>query len=617
MADEIDTDAREFVVFCLLSKEVPMKSSPAIRMITSLVMVPVSAGLVGCMSLPDAKQPLRAAGFIEASPTSSQRMLEIAGIYEKAGQSENARAVYSQILAQRGNSADQLVAQQRLEELDSKPSAPGRPTPLPERKVAEQMLARQAKVPQADFVKSASPAPVSAQQTYLEDIKLAQKIEVAEVEQVAVVAESSEGGAGFLPKTEPETEPKAERSAVEHKAEVAQVVAAAFPVAEKMDSPEPLSAQKETIAVVSADVQELFSTGKTAEVKVADVKQDEVEVAFVASTEVEGDWQARAKQVEWVPVKSAVVEVPPVHKEVAESKPGNPESLNSDAIWKAASAAWKMETESQEQEPVSDQAWTPIPVDSSASEDVYVIVQKGELESGEVSLVEYSSADWKVSSEAPGIASVSLSAADGVTEPEGVAVEQAMKLSASEVGMLPAEQQSLARPKLNNMEGQANDDRLALMIYKIGNQRALSEKVCNALQDCLHHENSMIALLSAEALFKHRRGNELALQIIKHSLADSGEEIRMIAVHVLASVYDSAPDEACQLMCEKFQDESSCVRRLAVLLAGGFYRHSVALTPTLQNLVKTGQDLEIREAANLSLACLLEESKSTSLSYSW
>ncbi len=148
--------------------------------------------------------------------------------------------------------------------------------------------------------------------------------------------------------------------------------------------------------------------------------------------------------------------------------------------------------------------------------------------------------------------------------------------------------------------------RLAALAYLVGNEEFVKEDALKSLELLLDHEDQHVRINSAEALFRHQRGSEKAMQAITSAFSSSDESIRFIAVHALVSAYEQLPDETVRVMVSQLDTESTSVQRQIALLLGDFRGHASTLVPRLQQMVEAHPDDEVRKAAQLSLVCLKE-----------
>ncbi len=183
------------------------------------------------------------------------------------------------------------------------------------------------------------------------------------------------------------------------------------------------------------------------------------------------------------------------------------------------------------------------------------------------------------------------------TEPVTEAITQAEPVAESE----PAIESELSVEQQEQV-----NHRLASLAYLIGNEESVTDDALDSLELLLEHEDQHVRINSAEALFRHQRGSEKALQAITSAFTSTDESIRFIALHALVSAYRQAPEETIQVMMDQLEADSPSVQRQVVLLLGEFRGHSGTLVPRLQQLVDNHPDQEVREAALLSLVCLKE-----------
>lgn len=150
------------------------------------------------------------------------------------------------------------------------------------------------------------------------------------------------------------------------------------------------------------------------------------------------------------------------------------------------------------------------------------------------------------------------------------------------------------------------NQRLATLAYLIGNEETAEKEVLDSLKLLLDHEDLHVRINSAEALYRHRQGDEETMQTIMEALSSSDESDRFIALHVLVSAYEQSPEETIQIMVDQLEENSPSLQRHVALLLGDFRDHSSILTPHLQRLVDEHPDDEVKQAAQLSLYCLKE-----------
>ncbi len=182
----------------------------------------------------------------------------------------------------------------------------------------------------------------------------------------------------------------------------------------------------------------------------------------------------------------------------------------------------------------------------------------------------------------------------------------ASEKSPQSVAATESEQEAAAlKESAPEMEDQQQvNRRLASLAYLVGNEKSVPQEVFGSLELLLDHEDEHVRINSAEALFRHQRGNEKALQVISSAFSSPDESIRFIAAHALASAYEQDPENTIKIMEEQLDQESVSVQRQVALLLGGFRDHSSRLITRLQKLADEHPSEEVREAALLSIICL-------------
>ncbi len=192
---------------------------------------------------------------------------------------------------------------------------------------------------------------------------------------------------------------------------------------------------------------------------------------------------------------------------------------------------------------------------------------------------------------------------------ETVKKEDGWVTSRSETASIPEaviETEAETTLEVDDQKQDLINHRLASLAYLIGNEQLVAEEALESLELLLDHEDQHVRINSAEALFRHGRGSQKALQAITSAFASEDEAIRFIAVHALVSAYEQSPEETIQVMVAQLDTESTSVQRQIALLLGDFRGHSNKLIPRLQQLVDEHPAEQVREAALLSLVCLKE-----------
>ncbi len=552
-----------------------------------IALVSVTAGAVGCMSTSGLSNSMESLGLTKPKSASEQRMMEIARTYEEHGNVGNARRIYSQVLKRNVSAENRQVVEERLAAL--------------EKGVLERRPGRETKIrPQQMLAESKPPAAETSSKVSAESIKsrsVAAKPEIAQVNGfddsnksidtqavVAALAEadqfSAHADATIYAQSEPKVAQKTEPSSgdVSDKGELAT-----------HDSVEWATRGATEVDADTRSAPAIESQGTAIEncqvAKSETVSCEEDSVANLdaidAVDELAGPepFPGMAEKDIAPTVKARVIAKEPVveHREKSE--------------WRATQSSRKTEAEE---------------VTGSSTSSAKMPAQSVPPHDGDKKVEEQGEGGFWRSTHSSIMPEAEQ---DAAYEANWLPTQHLLPPDGDFSGGSEHAPANPAGAECTALE-QAQADRkaceLLAFIFEQGNLPELAPEVRAEMERMLADDDQMIALLSAETLLKHGIMHEQIPEIVVRSLYSSDEAVRMVAVHVLSPGEKHSLEYSQDLLLAKTTDDTTVVRRLAILELGGIRHPSNLVIAQLKKLVIGDEPDQIQEAAEISLRSIAE-----------
>lgn len=558
-----------------------------------IALVSVTAGAVGCMSTSGLSNSMESLGLTKPKSASEQRMMEIARTYEEHGNVDNARRIYSQVLKRNVSAENRQVVEERLAALEKSAleKGPGR-----QGKIRPQQMLAETKPSAAEPSSKVGPENIKSRSIVV-------KPEIAQVNGfddsnksidtqavVAALAEadqfSAHADAPIYAQSEQKVAQKTEPSSGD--------------VSDKDELATHDSGEWATRGDTKADADKrsasaIESQGTAIEnCPVAKSETDSCEEDSVANLEAIDAVDELAgpepfpgmSEKDIAPtVKARVIAKAPVveHREKSE--------------WRATQSS--QETEAEE-------------VTGSSTSSARMPVQSVPNHDGDKKVKEQGEGGFWRSTHSSIMPEAEQ---DAAYEANWLPTQHLLPPGGDFPGGAEHAPANSADEECTALE-QAQADRkaceLLAFIFEQGNLPELAPEVRAEMERMLADDDQMVALLCAETLLKHGIMHEQIPEIVVRSLYSSDEAVRMVAVHVLSPGEKHSLEYSQDLLLAKTTDDTTVVRRLAILELGGIQHPSNLVIAQLKKLVIGDEPDQIQEAAEISLRSIAENLSQTS-----